>query len=142
MYVPKLDIPGRARYKTISGLAGSFYKAQKDVVLSGIDVNTLPYFAKGCLKRFFEVTDGEVRGALLEGDPWFFLGWRARIAQVDNAMVAAGAQVPARWALIGAQNMLLMMQLIANKRLVALGGVSIMVDEGNGEAPTPPGQIG
>lgn len=137
MYVPKLEISGASRHKSIAGLMSSFYKTQKDVLLSGINTDALPYFAKSCLKRFFEVTEGEVRSALYEGDPWFFLRWRARLAQVDNAMATEGLQVTERWSLVNAQQMLHMMQLIANKRLVALGGVSTMTEE-DAEATTTP----
>jgi len=124
MYVPKLEIPSSARYKTVVGLAGAFYRAQKDVTLAGIDDNALPYFARKYLRRFFEVTEGEVRGAILDGDPWFFLGWRARLAQVDAAMIEANKQIPERWSLVRAQHMLSLMQMVANKRLVALGGTA------------------
>lgn len=124
MYVPKLEIPSSARYKTVVGLAGAFYRAQKAVVLAGIDDNALPYFARKYLRRFHEVTEGEVRGAILDGDPWFFLGWRGRLAQIDTAMIEAGKQIPERWSLVGAQHMLSVLQMVANKRLVALGGTA------------------
>ena len=122
MYVPKLEIPSAARYKTVGGLTSAFYKAQKDVLLTGIDDKKLPFFARKYLKKFFEVTEGDVRGALLDGDPWFFLGWRARLAQVDEAMIEAGCQIPERWSIVRAQHVLDLFQMIANKRLVALGG--------------------
>lgn len=132
MYVPKLEIPSAARYKTLSGLTSAFYKAQKDVLLAGIDDKKLPFFARKYLKNFFEVTEGDVRGAILDGDPWFFLSWRARLAQVDEAVIESGGQITERWSLIRAQHILDLFQMVANKRLVALGGRAT-----NGQTPPP-----
>jgi len=139
MYVPKLEVPPSARHKTVAGLANAFYRAQKDVSLAGIDDNALPYFARKYLRKFREVTDGEVRGAILDGDPWFFIGWRARLAQVDAAMIEANFQIPDRWSLVRAQHMLDLLQMVASKRLVALGGTAITTAADNGETQDPTG---
>jgi len=122
MYVPDLEIPPTSRHQTLAGLATSFYHAQKDVTLAGIDDKKLPFFVRRTLKRFFEVGKSEVKTAILDGDPWFFLGWRARLAQVDAAMISAGLSVADRWSLVRAQHMLTLLQEIAARRLVALGG--------------------
>jgi len=125
VYTPKLEIPSQVRFRTLGSLALAFYRAQKDVTLSGIDTNALPFFVRKYLKRFFEVSQGDVKSALLEGDPWFFLSWRAKLAQIDMAMITLGHSVAERWALVRAQHMLSLMQMIASKRLVALGGTEI-----------------
>lgn len=114
----------------------AFRRAQKDVLLAGIDDNALPYFVRKYLRRFAEVTEGDVRGAILEGDPWFFLSWRARLAQVDSAMIDADFQIPDRWSLIRAQHMLEVLQMIADKRLIALGGKTVKGTDGEATNPT------
>jgi len=122
--VPALEIPSHVRARTLQTLAAAFYKVQKDVTLS-VDTEALPPFTKRYLKHFFELTQGEMKTAILEGDPWFFLAWRAKIAQIDTAAIASGRSVADRWALVRAQHFLSILQEIADKRLVALGGKTI-----------------
>lgn len=136
---PKLEIPASARYKTAEGLASTFYRAQKEVMLSDINNSLLPYFARKYLKFFFDVPQEDVKRALLHGDPWFFIAWRGRLAEVDRTMIETGRAVTDRWSLARAQHMLTLMQMVADKRLVALGGVATHA-ENNGEAANPTGK--
>ena len=140
----KFDTDTHLRARTLEGVVQSFEKTRKEIMLNGkIEPKTLPKFVKRYLSWFYAVPANSVRDALWYGDPWFFIAWRGRLAQIDLAMIDAGRNVGDRWALARGQHMLLLLEEIARRRLSALGGTPPNGNtQVNVEVPSSTRQIG
>jgi hypothetical protein len=129
MTAPPFESVPQLRTRTLQGIVKTFHKMQKDVMLrGGLRPEKLPPFVRHYLRGFFDITDGDVRAALSHGDPWFFIAWRGRLAQIDLAMIEAGATVGERWSLAKGQHLCALLELVCRKRLAALGGPQVSGD--------------
>lgn len=144
MKAPPFESIPQVRAKTLKSLVLTFYRSRKEMLVRGdVQPEKLPPFARKYLQWYYGMDDEQVREALMHGDPWFFVAWRGRLAQIDLAMIEAGANVGERWALAKNQHLCALYEEIARKRLGALGGsLPDGNTENNAQVPNPAWQSG